>query len=116
MSYFFSRLEATCVPAWTRLRAACRAAGVEVMYTVIQSLTANGRDRGLDYVISGFHVPPGSWDAQVRAGLGAGVRMCVSMLRVGAELGCGRREGRRKRRKGMWCAMVFGTGHRVANS
>ncbi|PNW83066.1 hypothetical protein CHLRE_06g305500v5 [Chlamydomonas reinhardtii] len=35
------------------------------MYTVIQSLTANGRDRGLDYVISGFHVPPGSWDAQM---------------------------------------------------
>lgn len=35
------------------------------MFTVIQSLTANGRDRGLDYVVSGFHVPPGCWDAQV---------------------------------------------------
>lgn len=35
------------------------------MFTVIQSLTADGRDRGLDYIISGFHVPPGSWDAQV---------------------------------------------------
>ncbi|KAG2428914.1 hypothetical protein HXX76_011159 [Chlamydomonas incerta] len=65
VSYFFSRLEATCIPAWTRLRAACRSAGVEVLYTVIQSLTADGRDRGLDYVISGFHVPPGSWDAQM---------------------------------------------------
>ncbi|KAG2436168.1 hypothetical protein HYH02_011672 [Chlamydomonas schloesseri] len=65
VSYFFSRLEATCIPAWVRLRAACRAAGMEVMYTVIQSLTSDGRDRGLDYVISGFHVPPGSWDAQM---------------------------------------------------
>lgn len=44
----------------------CRAAGVEVLYTVIQSLTADGRDRSLDYKISGFHIPPGSSDAQVR--------------------------------------------------
>ncbi len=35
------------------------------MYTVIQSLTQSGRDRSLDYKISGIHVPPGSWDAQV---------------------------------------------------
>jgi nicotinamidase-related amidase len=35
------------------------------MFTVIQSLTADGRDRGLDYKISGFHVPPGSFDACV---------------------------------------------------
>ncbi|KXZ54526.1 hypothetical protein GPECTOR_4g591 [Gonium pectorale] len=35
------------------------------MYTVIQSLTHDGRDRSRDYVISGFHVPPGSWDAQL---------------------------------------------------
>jgi ureidoacrylate peracid hydrolase len=35
------------------------------MYTVIQSLTADGRDRSLDYKISGFHVPPGSPDAAV---------------------------------------------------
>lgn len=31
----------------------------------LQSLTADGRDRGLDYKISGFHVPPGCWDARV---------------------------------------------------
>jgi hypothetical protein len=35
------------------------------MYTVIQSLTRDGRDRSLDYKISGFHVPPGCWDANV---------------------------------------------------
>lgn len=38
---------------------------MEVLYTVIQSLTMDGRDRGLDYKLSGFHVPPGSRDAQV---------------------------------------------------
>ena len=35
------------------------------MYTVIECLTQDGRDRSLDYKITGFHVPPGSWDAQV---------------------------------------------------
>ncbi|GLI59999.1 hypothetical protein VaNZ11_002058 [Volvox africanus] len=64
-SYFFSRLEQVCKPAWVALQTLCRTRGVEVMYTVIQSLTSNGRDRSRDYVISGFHVPPGCWDAQV---------------------------------------------------
>lgn len=34
---------------------------------MIQSLTADGRDRSLDYKISGFHVPPGCFDAQILA-------------------------------------------------
>ena len=65
MDYWWKRLEET-EPKWTQLRDTCREAGVEVMYTVIQSLTADGRDQSLDYKISGFHVPPGSWDAEVR--------------------------------------------------
>jgi ureidoacrylate peracid hydrolase len=35
------------------------------MYTVIESLTQDGRDRSLDYKISGLHAAKGSWDAQV---------------------------------------------------
>ena len=35
------------------------------MYAVIQSLTEDGRERSLDYKISGFLVPRGCWDAQV---------------------------------------------------
>lgn len=50
---------------WHQLQHACRDAKLEVMYTVIQSLTKDGRDRSLDYKISGFHVPPGSFDAKV---------------------------------------------------
>ena len=32
---------------------------------MIESLTEDGRDRSLDYKITGFNVPRGSWDAQV---------------------------------------------------
>lgn len=64
MDYWWKRMDETS-PKWTQLRDVCREAGVEVMYTVIQSLTADGRDQSLDYKISGFHVPPGSFDAEV---------------------------------------------------
>lgn len=63
--WFFRKIETEAVPNMQRLIAVCRAAGVEVMYTVIESLTRDGRDRSLDYRITGFHVPRGSWDAQV---------------------------------------------------
>ena len=48
-----------------RLQKAARAAKVEVMYTTIESLTLDGRDRSLDYKITGFNVPKGSWDGKV---------------------------------------------------
>ena len=35
------------------------------MYTTIESLTLDGRDRSLDYKITGFNVPKGSWDGKV---------------------------------------------------
>jgi ureidoacrylate peracid hydrolase len=41
------------------------ARGIEVTYTVIESLTADGRDRSLDYKITGFNVPKGSPDANM---------------------------------------------------
>lgn len=65
LGYFFDAMERRIVPNMQRLQAACRKAGIEVMYTVIQSLTQDGRDRSLDYKITGFNVPPGSWDARV---------------------------------------------------
>ncbi len=62
---FFRVMEARALPNMRRLQAACRAAGIEVTYTVIESMTQDGRDRSLDYKISGFNVPRGSWDGQV---------------------------------------------------
>jgi ureidoacrylate peracid hydrolase len=63
--YYFARLETVALPNMRRLQTACRGAGIEVMYTVIESLTRDGRDRSLDYKITGFHVPKGAWDAKV---------------------------------------------------
>jgi ureidoacrylate peracid hydrolase len=63
--FFFRTLREVAVPNMRRLQAACRGGGVEVLYTVIESLTSDGRDRGLDHKISGIHVPRGSWDAKV---------------------------------------------------
>ena len=63
--WFFREMRERTVPAMQRLQRGCRAAGVEVMYTVIRNLTRDGRDRSLDYKITGFNVPPDSWDGQV---------------------------------------------------
>ena len=63
--YYFERLETLVIPNMQRLQAAFRKAGIEVLYTTIESLTKDGRDRSLDYKITGFHVPKGSWDGRV---------------------------------------------------
>jgi nicotinamidase-related amidase len=53
------------VPNIARLLEAARIAGVEVIYTVIESLTRDGRDRSIDYKETGFHFAPGSREAEV---------------------------------------------------
>ena len=63
--YYFRELEGRVIPNMQKLQDACRKAGIEVMYTTIESLTKDGRDRSLDYKITGFNVPRGSWDAKV---------------------------------------------------
>ena len=62
---FMDRVWAETIPNIARLQSACRDAGVEIMFTTIESLTLDGRDRSLDYKITGFNVPKGSWDGQV---------------------------------------------------
>lgn len=62
---FLRLMQDEVFPKMQRLQAACRAAGIEVMYTTIESLTKDGRDRSLDYKITGFNVPKGSWDGKV---------------------------------------------------
>ncbi|MCE8554871.1 cysteine hydrolase [Ruegeria pomeroyi] len=63
--WYFDQLDSRVIPNMQAVQAACRAAGVEVMYTTIESLTLDGRDRSLDYKITGFNVPKGSWDGKV---------------------------------------------------
>jgi nicotinamidase-related amidase len=63
--YYFDALMNTAIPNMQKLQAGFRQAEIEVMYTVIECLTADGRDRSLDYKITGFNVPKGSSDGQV---------------------------------------------------
>lgn len=65
--YFFNELQTKVLPNMRRLQAMCRKAEVEVLYTVIESLTLDGREMGLDYKISGLFCPKGSRDAKVLA-------------------------------------------------
>ena len=63
--WFFETLRTTAVPNMRRLQEACRKGHIEVLYTVIENATCDGRDRSLDYKVSGLNVPKGSWDAKV---------------------------------------------------
>ena len=61
----WDRIERAVIPNGRRLIAAFRGRGMEVIYTVVESLTLDGRDRGLDYKISGIFVARGSPEAEV---------------------------------------------------
>lgn len=63
--WFFEELDARVIGNMQAIQSACRKAHIEVMYTTIESLTLDGRDRSLDYKITGFNVPKGSWDGKV---------------------------------------------------
>lgn len=63
--WFFDELDHRVIGNMQAIQAACREAQIEVMYTTIESLTLDGRDRSLDYKITGFNVPKGSWDGKV---------------------------------------------------
>jgi nicotinamidase-related amidase len=63
--YFYDRVAASVIPNQQRLLAAMREVGGEVLHTIIESLTADGRDRSLDHKLSDMHLPKGSPDAQV---------------------------------------------------
>jgi nicotinamidase-related amidase len=70
--WFFRTMRETAVPNMHRLQAACRRGRIEIIYTVIEALTRDGRDLSLDYRISGLFVPrdPGtrrSWPTSNRA-------------------------------------------------
>ena len=63
--YFRRSLRDIVLPKIRRLQSACRQAHIEVIFSVIENMTRDGRDRSLDYKISGIDVPRGSWDSLV---------------------------------------------------
>ncbi|RUX05630.1 cysteine hydrolase [Mesorhizobium sp. M8A.F.Ca.ET.059.01.1.1] len=56
--YFYRQTALQTIPNQERLLAAARANGVEVLHTIIQSLTEGGRDRSLDHKLTPIHVAP----------------------------------------------------------
>ncbi len=63
--HYWQSLEGAVLPNAQRVIGAARNAGVEVIYTVIEALTVDGRDRGLDHKRSDFLIPKGSEGGQV---------------------------------------------------
>ncbi len=64
-SYYHRRLRDTVIPNQVRILNAARAAGCNVLHTIIESLTLDGRDRSLDHKLSDMHVPKGAPEGQV---------------------------------------------------
>jgi nicotinamidase-related amidase len=62
---FYKAIALRVISNIERVLAAFRAARLEVIYTVIENLTADGRDRSLDYKLSNLGFPKGSHEAQV---------------------------------------------------
>jgi nicotinamidase-related amidase len=56
--YFYRETAQRVVPNTERLLKAARANGVEVIHTIIRSLTRDGRDRGLDHKMTPIHLGP----------------------------------------------------------
>lgn len=57
---FYHRAEHVVLPNLKKLLDTARGSGTEVIYTVMENLTRDGRDRSLDYKLSGFDIPKGS--------------------------------------------------------
>ena len=62
---FYDRAAHVVLPNLQRLLDEARVSGAEVIYTVMENLTRDGRDRSLDYKLSGFNIPKGSIGGQV---------------------------------------------------
>jgi nicotinamidase-related amidase len=62
---YWAAVHRRALPNQKRVIDAARNAGAEIIYTVIESLTADGRDRSLDHKLSRILVPKGSPLAQV---------------------------------------------------
>lgn len=56
--YFYRETAQRVIPNNERLLQAARANGVEVIHTIIRSLTRDGRDRGLDHKMTPIHLGP----------------------------------------------------------
>lgn len=68
-SYFMRRVQETVIPNQVRILNAFRTAGENVLHTIIESLTEDGRDRSLDHKLSNMHVAKGAPEGAIIAAL-----------------------------------------------
>lgn len=57
--YYHQRLRDLIIPNQSRILAAARAKGMQVMHTIIEALTQDGRDVSLDHRLSNLIIPKG---------------------------------------------------------
>ncbi|HIC79469.1 MAG TPA: isochorismatase family protein, partial [Kiloniellaceae bacterium] len=67
--HYWQRLDGTVLPNAAKLVESAQSAGIEVIYTVIEALTKDGRDRSLDHKRSDFLIPRGSPGGKVMPAL-----------------------------------------------
>ena len=63
--YMWERINNIVLPNGKKIIDKCRQNKIEVIYTVIESYTKDGRDRGIDYKISGIFCAKNSKEAEV---------------------------------------------------
>ena len=63
--YMWDRINNIVLPNGKKIIDKCRQNKVEVIYTVVESYTKDGRDRGIDYKISGIFCAKNSKEAEV---------------------------------------------------
>lgn len=56
--YFYREVRQRVIPNQCKLLAAARGAGIEVLHTIVRSLTRDGRDRSLDHKLTPLHLAP----------------------------------------------------------
>ena len=64
-SYYHRRLRELVIPNQIKILEAARKANCNILHTIIQSLTKDGRDRSLDHKLSNMHVPKGAPEGDV---------------------------------------------------
>lgn len=62
---YYQRIRSQVIPCIQKLIATARETGVEVVYTTIESLTRDGRERSLDHKLSDMFIPKGDWKGKV---------------------------------------------------
>lgn len=62
--YYFRRLRDKAIPNQVALLEAARANGVQVLHTIIEALTRDGRDISVDHRLSNIFVPKGAPEGQ----------------------------------------------------